>query len=221
MKMNKNLIKTTCFTLVIFICAQLNAQTKSENSYNINPELQKNFVIVENFHNYNLNPHTANYSAEAQLLTGLYEGLFTYDPITLDPNYAIAKSYRISRDKKRWTFTLRDDVKFSDGVKISAEEVKNSWIRLLANPQAPYSSLFDIVKGAKAFRTGKGKAEDVGIFVIDDFNISVHLEQPASHLPKLLCMPCFSICGTELSLYTGPFILSERTENYIILMGKD
>lgn len=217
MKMNKTFIKTTCFALIFFICTQINAQTKSENSYNINPELQKNFVIVENFHNYNLNPHTANYSAEAQLLTGLYEGLFTYDPITLDPNYAIAKSYRISRDKKRWTFTLRDDVKFSDGVKITAEEVKNSWIRLLANPQAPYSSLFDIVKGAKAFRTGKGKAEDVGIFVIDDFNISVHLEQPASHLPKLLCMPCFSICTTELSLYTGPFILSERTENYIIL----
>lgn len=190
---------------------------QTEKTTGIDPELQKNFVIVMNSHNYNLNPATANYSAEAQILTGLYEGLFTYDPITLDPLYAMAKSYRVSRDKKRWTFILRDDLKFSDGVEITAEDVKNSWINMIADPRAPYSSLFDIVKGARNFRIGKGVPQEVAIQVVDQYTISVSLEQPASHLPKLLCMPAFSVTGNDLNLFTGPFVIASRTSDYLVL----
>ena len=182
-----------------------------------NPDLQKNFVIIESAHNFNLDPHTANYSAEAQILTGLYEGLFSYDPITLEPTYALAESYRISRDKKRWTFTLREDIKFSDGVSITAEDVKNSWLSLISNPYAPYSSLFDIVKGAKEFRTKKGSSEEVGLYVVDEKTISLHLNTPAGHLPKLLCMPSFAITSEDLSLFTGAFTISEHTPAYLIL----
>lgn len=220
MKFNFNCIKKIAASIMILSAASLFSEDLPEEekklSNGINPELQKNFVIIENLHNYNLNPHTANYSAEAQLLTGLYEGLFTYDPITLEPNYAMAKSYRISRDKKRWTFTLRDDVKYSDGVNITAEDVKNSWLRLLSNPYAPYSSLFDIVKGAKNFRLGKSVPQEVGIYVIDDYTLSIHLEQPAAHLPKLLCMPAFSVCQEDLSLFTGPFTIFSQTETSFV-----
>ena len=79
----------------------LESETKKDDIYNyINSELQKNFTIVVSRHNFDLNPHTSAYSVEAQILTGLYEGLFSYDPITLNPEYALATSYRISRDKK-------------------------------------------------------------------------------------------------------------------------
>lgn len=61
-------------------------------------------VAVSN-HVYNMNPMTASYTAEAQLFSGLYEGLFSYDPVNLNPLPAICTSYKISRDKKRWTFT--------------------------------------------------------------------------------------------------------------------
>ena len=105
---------------------------------------EKNFVIIEAKHDYNLNPRTANYSAEAQILTGLYEGLFSYDPITLEPVYAMAKNYRISRDKKRWTFELREELKFSDGEPITAETVRSSFLKLLSTPNAPFSSLLDM-----------------------------------------------------------------------------
>lgn len=198
-------------------------ETEQNNEESENPEkkeedeLQKNFVIIESAHNFNLNPQTANYSAEAQILTGLYEGLFSYDPITLDPVYAIATSHRLSRDKKRWTFVLREDAKFSDGLPITAQDVKNSWLSLIANPNAPFASLFDIVKGAKEFRTKKGSAENVGIYAIDEHTISVRLNAPAAHLPKLLCMPTFSVTGKELSLFSGPFVLAERTPFSIIL----
>ena len=57
-----------------------------------------------------VDPHTANYSSEAQILTGLYEGLFSYDPLTLQPVPAICDTYKLSRDKKTWTFTLKENV---------------------------------------------------------------------------------------------------------------
>lgn len=187
----------------------------------INPELQENFTIIVSSHNYDLNPHTASYSAEAQLLTGLYEGLFTYDPISLEPVPAIAESYRISRDKKRWTFILRENAKFSDGTPILATDIVQSWLRLIANPNASYSSLFDIVQGAAAFRTGRGNSDKVGIFALDDHTVSVHLTAPASHLPKLLCMPAFSAVKEDLSIFSGPFVFSEIKDSSFIFKKND
>ena len=177
----------------------------------------QDFVIIEPKHEYNLNPRTANYSAEAQILTGLYEGLFSYDPVTLEPVYAMAKNYRISRDKKRWTFELRDGLKFSNGEAITAEKIRGSFIELLATPDAPYASLLDIVQGAEEFRTNQGSAENVEIYASDENTISFHLKMPASHLPKILCMPSFSVTAQDSSVFSGPFCLAERDENKIIL----
>ena len=83
-------------------------------------ELQQNFIIVESVHQHELNPQLTNYSSDSQILNGLFEGLFTINPINLQPQYAIAKDFKISRDKKRWTIILRDDAKFSNGEKITA-----------------------------------------------------------------------------------------------------
>lgn len=183
----------------------------------IDKELQKEFTIVCGKHNFNLDPHTSSYTTEAQLLVGVYEGLFSYDPITLDPLYAVAKSYRLSRDKKRWTFELRDDAKFSNGQEINAQTVKDSWIMMLAKPNAPYSSLFDIIKGCRDFRYGKASQEEVGIYVIDDKTLTVSLENPASHLPKLLCMPAFSVVSQEPDVYSGAYCITSKSETCIIL----
>lgn len=212
-------LKSLFIPAVISIGSFLYSQTALPES-EINPELQENFTIVSSAHNYDLNPHTASYSAEAQILTGLYEGLFTYDPITLDPTYALAKSYRISRDKKRWTFILRDDAKFSDGTEITAQNFVDSWITLLEEKFAPYSSLFDIVEGASDFREGKINKEQVGIKALDAYTLSVHLNAPASHLTKLLCMPSFSVTK-EAGVYSGPFVLEQYTESGMILLKNE
>lgn len=197
-----------------FLFAQENIR---QEDFSAEDSSEKNFVIIESKHSYNLNPRTANYSAEAQILTGLYEGLFSYDPITLDPVYAMVKNYRISRDKKRWTFELQEGIKFSDGEPITAETVRSSLLKAISEPGAPFSSLMDIVNGAEEFRTGKGSAEDVGIYAMDSNAVSIHLKAPASHLPKILCMPAFAVTADDLSAYSGPFCLEEYSENRIIL----
>lgn len=197
-----------------FLFAQENIR---QEDFSAEDSSEKNFVIIESKHSYNLNPRTANYSAEAQILTGLYEGLFSYDPITLDPVYAMVKNYRISRDKKRWTFELQEGIKFSDGEPITAETVRSSLLKAISEPGAPFSSLMDIVNGAEEFRKGRGSAEDVGIYAMDSNAVSIHLKAPASHLPKILCMPAFAVTADDLSAYSGPFCLEEYSENRIIL----
>ena len=128
---------------------------------------QRQINIISALHSYDLNPMSASYTSEAQLFTGIYEGLFSYDPMNLNPLPAICVSYKTSRDKKRWTFTLRENAKFSDGSKITAQTVKDSWMKLLATPNAPFASLIDSISGAQEFRTGKVTADKVRIDVRD------------------------------------------------------
>ncbi len=127
------------------------------------PELQKEFIIVDSVQNYDLNPHTATYASEAQLLTGLYEGLFSYDPKTLEPLSAISETHLVSEDKLVWTFSIRKEVKFSNGDPITADTIRNSWLSLLdPEKKAPYASLLDCIAGAEAYRTGAAGPDGAG-----------------------------------------------------------
>ena len=180
-------------------------------------ELQQNFIIVEPVRVHELDPQITNYSSDSQILSGLFDGLFTLSPVSLEPQYAIAKEFKISRDKKRWTITLRDDAFFSNGEKITAESVRDSWLRMLANPAAPYSSLFDIVRGAEAFRTGKADFSEVGIYASSENVLSIYLNAPANYLPRILCHTAFSITHSNPEVYSGAYELEIVTERKYIL----
>ena len=180
-------------------------------------ELQQNFIIVEPVRVHELNPQITNYSSDSQILNGLYEGLFTLSPVSLEPQYAIAKEFKISRDKKRWSIILRDDAYFSNGEKITAEAVRDSWLRMLANPASPYSSLFDIVRGAEAFRNGQADFSEVGIYATAENVLSIYLNSPANYLPKILCHTAFSITHSNPEVYSGPYELEIYTERKYIL----
>lgn len=190
---------------------------EAEKNQILPPELQKNFIIVEPVRVHELNPQITNYASDSQLLNGLYEGLFSISPVSLEPQYAIATSFKISRDKKRWTITLRDDAYFSNGEKITAEAVRDSWLRMLANPAAPYSSLFDIVRGAEEFRMGRGDFSEVGIYATSENVLSIYLKSPANYLPKILCHTAFSITHSNPEVYSGPYELeSYGGQKYIL-----
>lgn len=185
------------------------------------PELQQNFIIVEPVRVHELNPQITNYASDSQLLNGLYEGLFTTSPISLEPQYAIAKDFKISRDKKRWTIILREDARFSNGEKITAEAVRDCWLRMLANPASPYSSLFDIVRGAEAFRMGRGNYDEVGIYATAEDTLAIYLTSPANYLPKILCHTAFSITHSNPEVYSGPYVLEYAAPQQYILKKND
>jgi oligopeptide transport system substrate-binding protein len=196
-------------------------EPSAESPKRFNADLQRNFTIIEYPHEYNLDPQAANYSNEAQLFTGLYEGLFSYDPYSLDPVPALAASYKISRDKKTWTFAIRENAFFSNGDKITAYSIRDSWIKLLdPGADAPFASLLDCIEGAEAYRTGKGSAEDVGITAQDESTLAVRLVTPTEHLNRILCHHAFAAVhpsGVPGNVFSGPFMLKEYGADKIVL----
>lgn len=174
-------------------------------------------TVIEPEQPHDLNPKTSTFVSDAQLFTGIYEGLFSYDPSSLEPVPAICEKYKISRDKKRWTFTLRENARYSNGEQILADDVRRSWLELLATPDAPYSSMLDVIKGASAYRNGYGNEEDVAINVISENTISVRLVKPASYLPRLLCHSAFSVTHRSPTVFSGPYSISDIKGNQIIL----
>ncbi len=205
-------------------CFAAGIYDNSENttSNEIVPELQRELVIYETVYSLDLNPHTSAYVSEAQILNGVYEGLFSYNPVTLEPDYALAENYRISRDKLRWSFTIRENAKFSNGKSITAEDVKESWLELIANPGASYASFLDIIKGAADYRTGNGARTDVAIYA-EGNKLSIELVKPASHLPKILCHHAFSVISDATNekpgevITSGPYYIKKLTPLELVL----
>ena len=209
----KSIFKQKFFSFFILITLFCSQSVFSQ----FDVKYQREFVISISQMNPDLNPHTASYSTEAQIINGLYEGLFTYDPLTLQPIPAICESFKLSRDKKTWTFTLKEDITFSDGEKITAQTVKNSWLKLLQTKDAPYSSLFDIIQGAVEYKKGLISEEELGIKIKDDKTISVKLINPAEHFPNILCVQAFAIVSEKENVFSGAFVLKEYSDSHIIL----
>ncbi len=182
-----------------------------------NPDIQKELVVIDSVFDYDLNPHSASYSSEGQLLNALHEGLFVYDPLTLDPVPAIADDFSISRNKKVWTFSIRSNAKFSNGEKITAYDVKNSWIALLAPGQnAPFASLLDCIVGAAEYRQGTGSADSVGIEAKSRTTLIVRLNEPTDYFAKVLTHHAFSVLSSEEDVYSGAYVLTERTKTSLV-----
>lgn len=220
-KLQKTIFTFICSNLVVILLSSqtpLDLTQQDTSSSKINSDIQRELVILNSEFEYNLNPHTANYSSEAQVLTGLYEGLFSYDPYTLEALPAIAQSYKISRDKKTWTFTIRDNARFSNEEKITAQSVWDSWFAML-DPllNAPFASLLDCIQGVEDYRNGKATKEEVGIKIKGSDKISITLLNPTEHLPKILCHHSFSIVHPDSNVYSGAFEISSKTDNEIIL----
>jgi oligopeptide transport system substrate-binding protein len=152
------------------------------------------FVVAFNDLDFQLDPHHSIYSAEAQVFTAAYEGLFSYDPNSLDPVRAACRSYSKSQDGKTYTFYIRDDARWSDGSPLLARDFRDAWLRALdPAAKADYVEFFDVIAGAHDFRTGrKADSSGVGLSVIADKILQVRLESRADYFTRLLCHHSFS-----------------------------
>ncbi len=127
-------------------------------------------VIAENETPENLDPANATNSTVDQLLVGAYDALVQFKAGETALSPSLAKSWTISEDGLTYTFTLRDDVVFHDGTKLTAADVKFTLDRLKA---AKANVLNDIalLSGAE---------------VVDDHTVKLTLSAPfGPFLPAL------------------------------------
>ncbi|NIM94557.1 MAG: AAA family ATPase [Anaerolineales bacterium] len=102
----------------------------------------------------------------------------------------VAQSWEISEDGRRYLFHLRDDVYWSDGVQVTADDFAYSLKRTLdpstKGPIGRSVLLYDI-KNARAYNKSEiTDSDQVGVRAIDKLTLEVELEKAASYFLHML-----------------------------------
>ena len=151
-------------------------------------ETSQHFIFNNATEPESLDPALITGVPESRLVGALFEGLVNLDPKTLQPRPGVAHRWTISDDALRYTFHLRSNAKWSDGVRVTAKDFRSAWERVL-NPMtgAAYAyQLFPIV-GAEEYQKRKLLSfDDVGIKVINPDTLEVNLKSPCSYFLDLV-----------------------------------
>ncbi len=119
----------------------------------------------------------------ACLAANSFAGLYTYNADgELEPN--LAEGYTVSDDGLTYVFTLKDDLKWSDGSDLTAADFEYSWKRAAATETAAdYSYMFNGIEGYP---------EDLNVTASEDGKtFTVVLTAPCAYMLDLAAFPTF------------------------------
>ena len=165
-----------------------------------------------------LDPHIAQDSTSAGIILELYSGLVSLNTdLKIVPD--LAESWTISEDGMQYIFKLRDNAKFHDGKKITANDFLWSFTRASSPSTLSITAedyLGDII-GVKDVI--KGDSEVIsGIKVIDDLTLQINIDSPKAYFLAKLTYPVAFVLDKENLKESnwmdkpngsGPFILDE------------
>jgi oligopeptide transport system substrate-binding protein len=211
-----------CFSLLLTACQKKEVEKQSTQRLNIN--------IVDDLSS--LDPRKARDLNSMAVMKMLYEGLTRISKDgKIEP--ALAKSIKVSLDKKTYTFKLKESF-WTDGTPLTSYDFAKSWKKVLepAFPSTMSYKLF-IIEGAKEVKEGKADSEKIAIFTPDSSTIIVKLIQPAPYFLELLSMPVFFPIADklthvdnweekgELYLGNGPFKIVSWKHNNLLELKKN
>jgi len=171
-----------------------------------------------------LDPQTVTAVNDFRILINLYDGLVRYKPGSLQVEPALATSWEISKDGKRYTFTLRKGVKFHDGTPFNAAAVKFNFDRMLDKNNPYYNTgPFPLAFFFKAIKETK---------VIDDHTVQFILDKPYAPLLSNLAYPTGLIVSPTAvkkekkdfgrhPVGTGPFKFAKWESNRLVVLEKN
>ena len=133
----------------------------------------------------------------------------------------LATKTTTSKDGKTWTFTLRNNDKWSNGDPVTAQDFVYSWRRTVdPSTGSQYSYLFSGVKNADAIVAGKKKPNTLGVKAEGKDKLVVTLDKRIPYFKLLMGFPLFfpqnqkaveqygKSYGTssKTTVYDGPFV---------------
>lgn len=198
---------------ILFIVTILNVACKpatnhETNQNSLNPKQQINYANTLDIRD--INPHL--YLGEMAAQNMVFESLVVNTAEGVKP--LLASSWHISDNGKTYTFTLRQDVTFSDGAKFNAQAVKLNFDAILSN----YSrhAWLEMVKQIQEVK------------VIDEYTVQIELKNAYYPLlvelgltrPFRFLSPNDFIHGETKNGVkgyhgTGPWILAEHQKNSV------
>lgn len=166
------------------------------------------------------------------LISCLFEGL-----VMVDKNNEIfpglAKYFVQSKDKKTYTFYIRDDSKFSDGTDITADDFVNLFRNVVSSGKK-----LDIVKelecidGVKEAEEDSSNVNSIGVKAIDKKVLQISLKNDDPDFLYYLAEPGLTLRKFDDKLldlkdtykgimYTGPFEISEIDKDGDMTLAKN
>src|SRR3990172_8794839 len=177
-----------------------------------------------------LDPQVTGFDVDISIVKQLFRGLFYYDGPDMNVVPSVAakiptKGDGISDDGPTYTIELRDDVTWSDGTPLTANDFVYA-LRRLFDPEVGatgyYYSFYTAIVGSEDAAAGTGALEDIGVTALNDTTLEIKLTRPQPTLLTLLAMwPAYPVRQDIIEakgdawfeagnlIGNGPMVLSE------------
>lgn len=134
-----------------------------------------------------LDPHIVTGVTEHNIISALFEGLVSEDPIDLHPVPGMAKNWEVFEDGKRYIFYIREDAIWSNGDAVTAYDFVYSYERILSPAlAAEYAYMLYAMENARAFNAREiTDFSAVGAKALDDKKLEIRLERPIPYFLEL------------------------------------
>ena len=163
----------------------------------------------------------------------LFEGLTRWDTDNnLEP--ALADKWEVSEDGLKYTFHLKNNLKWSDGSPLTAHDFEYSWKRA-ASPDtaADYAYLYEVLSGFD--KASEGNFDALGVKAADDTTLEVTLNAPTPFFMELTAFPAFFpvqkatveangdswTLSAATAVSNGPFKLKEFVQSSNVTLEKN
>ncbi len=177
-----------------------------------------------------------NDSVGSTIVSQMFLGILDGDPRTGGYKPGLAKSWDISDEGMVYTFHLRDNLVWSDGIAITAEGIRKSYLRILDKETG--SSFVNIIKStiknAEEYFDGKVNESDLGIKALDEKTLEITLKSPKPYFLDMLVHQTFvpvpvhviekygqEWTNPENMVVSGPFKLKDRVLNEKVVLEKN
>ena len=181
-----------------------------------------------------LDPALSEDAAAGRIINDLFAGLVDFDQQN-NPIPGMAESWNISANGKTYTFHLRDNLKFSDGSRITANDFIYTYRRVVDPKTASGHNylLAGVVNGNKIIK-GELPPTSLGISAPDAKTVVIQLDHPDANFLNYLTLGTVGVVSQKtISKYasawtqaqnmvtSGAYVLSEHVVNGHILLTKN
>jgi oligopeptide transport system substrate-binding protein len=220
------------YLLLLLVMFFITSCVKKLDKYD---ESKKNVLLVDiGMNPPTLDPAKAEDAYSFRVVNDLFSGLIDFDQKN-NPILGLANKIEVSQDKRKYTFHLRHDLFFSDGLPITAYDVVYSWQRLVdPKTAASYNFLLYNIVNANEIIKGNLDKKYLGVHAKDKYTIVVDLVNSNNDFLTYLTVPVFFIVPKHIVMKfqeswtqpqnivtSGAYILKENILNGYIKVLKN
>lgn len=217
----KTIITVLCISLLLVplsACSEVEPLIDSKN------QPTNEITVSTDTYPIDLNPYTSTDQDTETIFNSLYEGLVSLDT-SGQPTLKEAKDITLSEDKLTVKITLKDNIKYSDGKEVTAQDYVQAWQTAVSpNTNCAYSYMFDSIQNGYEIRKGTKSPDELGVTSTDDKTLQIQLTAPYDKFVDMLSFQVFypiKINSTGNIIGNGPYKVDTYQPNTSLCLAKN